>query len=246
MGDRNASEIEYLMNATAAKSKLPYLHWGPIVDGVSMNGTPQELVPAGKFNNKVPVIVGSNRDEFSAFLLGKQNPQLMNINADFRANMTETQFDDLFAYLGEANVKMVKRLYSPSVYTSPADLREFSQWWWTAMRIATDNGIPFEGWPTGPALGHCSARRITEQLLHGGTPSAYMYHFSRPRWFGSATGLVGHGLEIPFVFSASMLLQPGNQHLAFAMTSYWVNFATSGTPNLHNTTDTTGTLPHWP
>merc|ERR1712072_1524441 len=139
--------------------------------------------------------------------------------------MTETQFDDLLAYLGEDNVKMVKRLYSPSVYTYPADLGEFSQWWWTAMRIATDQGIPFKGWPTGPALGHCSARRITEQLLRGGTPSAYMYHFSRPQWVGASTGFVGHGLEIVFVFNMPIFIRPGNHYLASAMASYWVNFA---------------------
>lgn len=35
----------------------------PTVDGVSLSATPIELIRTGKYNNKVPVIIGSNRDE---------------------------------------------------------------------------------------------------------------------------------------------------------------------------------------
>lgn len=48
------------------------------------------------------------------------------------------------------------------------------------MRIGTDNGIPFRGFPKGASLGHCSAGRIAEQLVRGGTPALYLYNFARP------------------------------------------------------------------
>ena len=38
-------------------------HWGPVVDGVNLLQTPVELIQAGEYNKKAPVIIGSNRDE---------------------------------------------------------------------------------------------------------------------------------------------------------------------------------------
>merc|ERR1712118_606107 len=106
---------------------------------------------------------------------------------------------------------------------------KYSQWWWMAMRVATDNGIPFKGFPKGAALGHCSARRITEQLVQGGTPAAYMYSFARPL----IGGLAEHGGEIPFVFNMRLALglSPGNHELASAMINYWTEFANAGAPS---------------
>jgi len=206
-----------------------------------MTGTPQELIAAGKFNTKVPVLIGSNRDEWSTFIAGPGHlaSELAKI---YVPNMTESQFDNLLAYLGKDNIKAVKRLYDPSVYAYPADLGRFNQWWWSAMRVGTDNGIPFPSFPKGPALGHCSARRIAEQLVRGGTPSLYLYHFEQPL---VDPHLVGHGMEIPFVFHIPQLfaLGPGKERLSQQMTNYWVQFATSGTPNLHDATDA---WPHWP
>jgi len=39
--------------------------WGPVVDGVSLKAAPVELIHAKQYNNKVPVIIGSNRGESS-------------------------------------------------------------------------------------------------------------------------------------------------------------------------------------
>jgi len=237
---KNSSELEDAVKKGGAPggafSKLAYAHWGPVVDGVSMTGTPQELVAAGKFNNKVPVLMGSNRDEWSAFITGPH------AHHSLPTDMNESQFDQAMAPLGEDTIRAVKRLYDPSVYAYPADLGKYSQWWWTAMRVVTDNGIPLGGWPVGPALGHCSARRIAEQLVRGGTPSLYLYNFERTL---IDPVLVGHGMEIPFVFNWWPLfaLSPGSRRLSKEINNYWVRFATSGSPNLPGAKDA---LPQWP
>lgn len=39
--------------------------WGPTVDDVSLSAAPTDLIAAGRYNNKVPVLIGSNRDEMA-------------------------------------------------------------------------------------------------------------------------------------------------------------------------------------
>lgn len=218
--NKTTKEVEVAKNAMAKSSKLPELHWGPVVDGVLMTGTPQELIAAGKFNTKVPVLMGSNRDEFAVLITS------LNATA-YNPNMDEARFDEIVGFLGPIDLKKVKQLYDPSVYTYPADLGHYSQWWWTAMRIATDNGIPQKGFPKGIALGHCSARRIGEQLLRGGTPKLYLYNFARPL----VGGQVGHGEEIPFVFPSPLLGLGGNRELSTSMVNYWAHFADTANPS---------------
>jgi para-nitrobenzyl esterase len=234
--NKSSTKVEVAKNAAASTSKLANLHWGPIVDGVSMTGTPQELIAAGKFNNKVPVLIGTNRDEWAAFATGAD------FVSSYPPQMSEAQFDRLLAYLGHSNIKTVKRLYDPSVYAYPTSLGKYSQWWWMAMRVGTDNGIPFKGFPKGASLGHCSARRVAERFVRGGTPGLYMYNFARPL----SGGMVGHGIEIPFVFNMGLLLgiSPGNHDLSSAMITYWARFATTGTPSTPDAASSS--LPHWP
>lgn len=223
--NKSTKEIEVAKNEMAKTSTLKELHWGPVVDGVSNMGTPQQLIAAGKFNKKVSVVMGSNRDEFAVFTISVPDFQ-----AEFHPAMTEADFDHIFAYLGNDTIKTVKKLYDPSAYAYPTDLGGNSQWWWTAMRIGTDNGIPFKGFPKGTALGHCSARRIAEQLFRGGTPNVYLYNFARP-FIGKT---VGHGMEIPFVFhdTITLGLGGGNWKLSADVVAYWTHFADVGSPSV--------------
>jgi para-nitrobenzyl esterase len=218
-----------------------------VVDGITMNATPQRLIAEGKFNKNVPVLMGSNRDEFAAFI---QKPR-QHFFYQYPQDMNETHFDALLAYLGSTNVKAVKQLYDPSVYAYPKNRGNFSQWWWTAMRVATDNGIPAKGWPVGPALGHCSVRRVAANLLKGGAPSVHIYHFETP--LGNPNRAM-HGMEIPFVFHWvtpspthvfpwGLGISRGNHELSSAMANYWTRFAAYGDPN-HGSTKLK--LPLWP
>ena len=87
----------------------------------------------------MPVVLGSNRDEMSFWLLTALSPTL-----------TEAAFEDKLrdfrpAVFGNASLLAeVKALYddtggSSTPYPYPKDLGNLSAWWWRAMRVATDS-----------------------------------------------------------------------------------------------------------
>jgi carboxylesterase type B len=43
--------------------------WGPVVDGVALPKAPLDLIDAGDYNAKAPVLAGTNRDEMAFFLI---------------------------------------------------------------------------------------------------------------------------------------------------------------------------------
>jgi para-nitrobenzyl esterase len=72
----------------------------------------------------------------------------------------------------------------------------------------------------------------------------FLYIFSRPAPVGDPeAGRAHHGAEAPYVFHNLHLFRHQwtdvDRQLQETISSYWVNFATSGDPN-------GGTLPHWP
>jgi len=220
-------------------------HWGPVIDGVATLASPQDLIAQGKFN-KVPVMLGANVDEFGGILRGKQAGLL---KLAWAKDMDETAFDRIFSYLGANNLQTVKQLYQPSVYDYPDNRQGYSEWWWAAMRISTDNGVPTRFYPSGFALGHCSARRVAINLAKhypGRCCSpVFLYSFARtPFW----DEMVSHGDEMPYVFHADtwfhgkpigQQLGAGDRELRSSMTKYWSNFAATGAPS-------STSLPAWP
>jgi len=211
--------------------------WGPVVDGISLPALPDELMSRGEYNKDVPVMLGSNRDEQAFWLAGHQ------------PRMTEQEFDASFnRRYSFSTVAKIKELYHPSSYPYPSDLGDYSEWWWASMRIATDSYF---------GLGHCSARRVAQHLVNGGTPQVFLYMFEHPPQFaiqaypgdavpsaGPGNILVPHMSEIPFVLNQAQ--HPGatdqEMKLAKAMSTYWSHFAKSGDPNAPEV----ATLAKWP
>jgi carboxylesterase type B len=137
--------------------------WAPVVDGRSLAAAPTDLIEAGQFNNKVPVMMGSNRDEYAFFaLLFKVPPQL-----------TKDEMDALLLSTGSSaqDVLELGRLYAPAAYPFPQELGPYSLHWWTYMRIQTD---------LVPGLGPCGARWLARALTAGGSPSVHVYLFAHP------------------------------------------------------------------
>jgi len=227
---KSAQEVMESTTAWTSTATEPEVHWGPVVDGVSNSGSAQELIADGHFNRDIPVLIGSNIDEFALFLLG-------NTNASYARDMTEAGFDHLMGYIGAENLRTLKQAYDPSVYEYPANLGSSSEWWWKAMRVATDNGIPFAGFSKGVALGHCSMRRVAHNLIQGGVPSLHMYSFNKVL-MGDA---VAHAVDVPFVFAMNNLGSfplpqmnlRGYKELSKAMIEYWTSFAITGEPYRH-------------
>lgn len=194
----------------------------------------------GKVNAAVPVVLGSVRDELSnSLMLGNIMPK-----------MTEAEFDTYTAHYG-ANAAKVKEIYRPGgTYPYPAVLGKYSQWWWAAMRSATDSTFV------------CPARRAARWLVDAGAPAVYEYLYAHPpaptdaHAWGAAGVTVPHGIEVNYVFhcggfdsmakgSANLreynctFAEADEKGLADTISSYWLNFASTGDPN-------GAALPQWP
>lgn len=219
--------------------------WAPVVDNVSLPMPPADLVDHRLFNNKVPIMMGSTRDENAAFT--EQD------TIKFPANMTESQFDMWFeAAKSEASPQLsvpkgaslskVKELYDPNVYTYPSDLGPCGRWWWTATRVLTDKV---------PSLGACSVRWLARLYSKGGSPAVFAYLFAHPPLSGDRF-TAAHSSEIEFVFDdrGTILFDPianpskrfataAEADLAKNVSAYWQTFAQTGKPEPAD-------LPAWP
>jgi len=203
--------------------------WGPAVDGVSLEDEPFNLIRHGKYNDKVPIMIGSNRDEMAFFT---EIPPLTRL---FPHTMGAIELDVLLdGLVGWENVAAVKALYSPSNYSYPADLGGLSQEFWTAVRVVTD---------AVPGLGACAARNVSQNFHKYASPAVFTYLFAHPpkkRLCPGALGTVPHASEIAFVFSDPDGIADAEEgDLSSTMSQYWSNFAVTGNPN-------GGDLPTWP
>lgn len=200
-------------------------NWGPTIDGVELITDPLNVIARGQHPSKVPVIVGSCRDEMAIGYLNYPVPD-------------ETGFDQIFSqYLSGDDLKRLKELYAPEgSYPYPEAQGDYGRWWWESMSADTDKG-----------LGHCSVRRLARHLLDGGSQAVFGYVFSQPtrseveRVFASGPGnvVVPHSTDVLYVFGASEQFQGGEAGLAGVMGAHWARFAAAGDPNVRG-------LGEWP
>merc|ERR1712187_360507 len=204
-------------------------HWLPAIDGVTLTDDPYNLIAAKNYN-KVPVIVGGNRDEeYEATAWGLNVPQ----------NLTEEEFDatatEPGSYLNFTPefLAEVKRHYDPEVYPYPAHLGNYSVWYWMYVRYLTDKI---------PEKGGCGPQWFAGLLDAGGSPAVYLYLFNHPPSFVPIAGGEGvfsmHTAEVAFVFGA-MHQHASEAELSQTMSRYWYSVATS-------TDDVPGGAVSWP
>ena len=231
LGAANCSDLDCLLSMDAAAvEKASQGGWGPTIDGVNLVAAPTDLIAQGKYNSKAPVLIGSNRDEMAYFTILEKVPN----------QLTEVGMDALL--LGEgvnmSKIEGLKEVYDPDGgYPYPANLGNYSIWYWMSMRIATDSI---------PGLGACAVRWFDRMLLAGKTPAVYSYLYAHPdqETFVPGTGpgsvFVPHAAEILYVFGCdeSAGLNTEESALARQTATYWTNFAKSGDPN--------GAGPQWP
>lgn len=235
-GHRLATSVQKLWEANPSAFTM-----GPVIDGAALLASPQQLIDSGKYNNKVPVVIGSNRDEASFFVI---RDHLLPQNA------SEADLDVVLAHfysqLNASEIAMAKRIYAEPDYSFPAVLGNYSKFWWIAMRMATD-GV------TG--LGPCTVRRLARMLVQGKSPAVFTYVFDHPSQEvlkdmneglavpGTELGstVVPHASELPYVFSwlEALNKDAGESDLALSMSRYWQQFASKGDPN-------DASLPFWP
>jgi para-nitrobenzyl esterase len=186
----------------------------PFVDGTLLTETPAESFASGNFN-KVPVIAGTNHDEWRIFVAEEYdavgNPILTIGEYDTAVNMLwKNSLLDFF----------VESLYP---------------WAFPGGQVLGASGTD--------GIFACSARN-GDALLSNFT-NTYAYEFNdenappQPSPFSFPLGAF-HGAEIQYLFDDGFFfeLNAAQQQLSAAMVSYWTNFATTGDPN-------GGTLPTW-
>ena len=235
----SSRSLECLLSLSTAEvfdlqAKLPRKRnqspqWGPIVDSVELRNTPEHLFIAGK-QHKVPIMIGSNRDEMSYWLLKTISSSLNETGFDFELQLARPATFDNMTVLAEIKSVYSNDTHRENEYPYPTDLGNLSKWWWRAMRVGTD---------FVPGLGACGVKNIAS-VVSGQGQAVFAYLFAHPTQSpqiplpgdGPGAVTVGHATEIPYIFGSVESLMPGEEaDLARSISTYVVNFAKHGNPN---------------
>jgi para-nitrobenzyl esterase len=188
----------------------------PFVDGVLLPATPTELIATGDFN-QVPVITGSNHDEYRIFVAGQY---------DLAGNpiLTEAEYETA-----------VNNLWGV------ADLTPF------VLFFYPYNNYPSGGVALGASgtdgIFACPERNSAELLSQFVTTYAYEFNDENaPPPQSDIPGLTFplgayHSAELQYLFKGNFFgipnarLSAKQKQLSNAMVSYWTQFAKTGNPN---------------
>jgi para-nitrobenzyl esterase len=186
--------------------------WGPLVDGVELLDQPRELYRRGLVA-RMPVIIGVNGDEGWTF-----------VDRSFPGGLDELQYERTVRAEFGMDASAILDRYPAAAFPTPKD---------ALARL------------TGDVEFVCEARRIARYLHHNGAP-VYFYSFE----YGLddvASRRALHGLESNFVFgndfapapnlgiTAPRALTAADTVLFGAMSSYFREFAETGSPNVPGT-----------
>mmetsp|Transcript_12470 Transcript_12470/g.31923 ORF Transcript_12470/g.31923 Transcript_12470/m.31923 type:complete len:531 (-) Transcript_12470:394-1986(-) len=215
---------------------LDALVWEPVVDGVAVVKAPVELIDEGDYNTEVPVIIGSTRDEFAAYLLSEELAPTAKDLCNWLGFLRDIVYDEFVKSLApnwsDEDRKELDNLYKESSgYPYPADLgpKCINKWWQTA-RIGTD---------TVPGLGPCSVAWLAKMLArHGTKVNAYMFGQptncdkrkdaamcayqaeAQPGVLPSGAYTVGHSIETSYISIQSWFPDGEQMDLAVTVADY--------------------------
>jgi para-nitrobenzyl esterase len=184
------------------------------VDGTLLTETPEAAFASGSFN-RVPVIAGTNHDEWRIFVADQY---------DFSGNpiLTLVEYNAaVIALWGPALGPVVQVVYPYGAYSSGG----------VALGASGTDGI-FA----------CSARNGDVLLSNFTTTYAYEFNDENAPPTPPIPGLTFplgayHSSELQYLFNVGFFfeLNAAQQELAQAMVSYWTTFAKSGDPNSPST-----------
>jgi para-nitrobenzyl esterase len=209
--------VDRLLEAQGAMMSGPGggLRLAPVVDGASLAGPPNSALADGA-SAIVPLMIGSNRDEWKLFIAG--DPAGRDPDWDVVRRRIESAFRADGVSMAAADVIDAYRTIraADDRSTGPREL-------WSA--IESDRVF---------RIG--SVRAAEDHARHQADTYMYLFEWESPALRGALGA--AHGVEIPFVFDA--LAQPGQDRFAGAgreaealarqMQDAWVAFARTGRP----------------
>lgn len=209
--------LMFLSDPNSKKKKFPA---EPLAGGKLIPDTPLAMFMSGRYKKDIPVIIGSNRDEFSFFMQSKK----LGTREQFDAAVAEDikKMQDIFG-VNVFSDELLK-FYDPDNYETPkkayADLM-------------------------GDMAFTCPTRSLANIMAGHGTP-VYLYHFVHVPEGVSMLGDLGafHGSELPFVFGNMTFLgikfpSSNNKKVSKKILGLWTGFAHTGVPSFED-------APAWP
>ena len=206
----NATELCTAAHNLPVKGGLT--DWAAVVDGVELNVT---LMNPSSAISKVPVLLGTNRDEGTEFTKCK-------------TTANQTDLDEWMGATGQLGaspeqVAQLKVQYPPTRYSNTTFA---TAEWWASVRMVGDYAMT------------CPARRTARHHAAASANPVWLYFFDHKPLLVNAIEAftkkpmgVLHGSELVFVFGQVELLDTAERKLAEEFQLYWTNFAKYGDPN---------------
>ncbi|UCE85129.1 MAG: carboxylesterase/lipase family protein [Deltaproteobacteria bacterium] len=225
--DVSVADILHAQRDTSLALGMPSgaLPWQPSLDGELLSQPPLEAVGRG-LARSVPLLVGTNRDEWKLFMLGDPKGRRLD-EAGLRRRL-----ERVLPGRDARGEPLAERAFE-AYRESGADARR---------PTASERWVAFQS----DRIFHVPAARLAErQSAHA--PDTYAYRFDwTPPFLDGVMGAF-HGLEVPFVFGtlrdpmlrAAIGWAPSARRLSQRMQDAWIAFARSGRPH-HEA------LPAWP
>ncbi|BGP19509.1 hypothetical protein JCM10213_006329 [Rhodosporidiobolus nylandii] len=211
------------LNSTAA----PYT-WDPVVDGELISALPSDTLAADSFI-KVPLLIGANTDEGSAF-----GAKGINTTADLEAALYQS-----FPALTNASVAQLLDLYpNDPLVGCPFNTGDLILP--SGLQDKRSNAI------FGDLRFQAGRRELAEKTAK--SAPVYSYRFDQPSENSTVSTGVTHFVEVAYVFrypykTANTLgTRPGDAELALLVQSQWISFIHDANPNGHGIEG----VPEWP
>ena len=189
------------------------LNVGPLIDGVTVPGQPRDLIAAGSFN-KVPLIIGTNRNEGTYFIAVAANAAGRALTAADYEAVVRVNF-------GAVAAPEIEAAYPLAAYPSPAQ---------ALAVIQTDS---FFACPTDAVR-----QALAPQVAVWGyefAASNPVQNFPLPPAPADLALEDSHTTELAYVFGhdghGNRLPTRADQLLSAQVIGYWTNFALGGDPN---------------
>ena len=196
--------------------------WQPCVDGDLVPEQPLRVLTRGE-GADVPLLIGTNRDEFKLFMVADR------IRLDDRR-------------LADRIRRLIPGVDEEGELLANRALETYERAMGPRGRDASERWAAFQG----DRIFHYPSTRLAD--VHADhQPKTYAYLFEwAPPIVGRAIGSC-HGIELPFVFGgvrtalgrAGLVVNPAAQRLCARMQDAWIAFARTGEPGHED-------LPDWP